>query len=64
MVAEIADRVVVMQQGRVVEQGARDDIIKRPEHPYTQMLVGSVPSMTPGHRAEIDEGEPRCRRKT
>jgi peptide/nickel transport system ATP-binding protein len=58
VVAEIADRVVVMQQGRVVEQGVRDDIIKRPEHPYTQMLVGSVPSMTPGHRAEIDEGDP------
>ena len=58
VVAEIADRVVVMQQGRVVEQGACDDIINRPKHPYTQMLVGSVPSMIPGHRAEIDEGEP------
>ena len=58
VVAEIADRVIVMQQGRVVEQGMCDDIIRRPQHPYTQMLVGSVPSMTPGHRAEIDEGAP------
>jgi peptide/nickel transport system ATP-binding protein len=58
VVAEIADRVVVMQQGRVVEQGSCDDIIKQPKHPYTQMLVGSVPSMVPGHRAEIDQGAP------
>ena len=58
VVAEIADRVVVMQQGRVVEQGACDDIIRRPQHPYTQMLVGSVPSMVPSHRAEIDEASP------
>ena len=58
VVAEIADRVVVMQHGRVVEQGPCEDIIRRPQHPYTQMLVGSVPSMVPGHRAEIDEDAP------
>jgi len=58
VVAEIADRVVVMQHGRVVEQGSRDEIIRSPRHPYTQMLVGSVPSMVPGHRAEVDEGMP------
>ncbi len=58
VVAEIADRVVVMQRGRVVEQGPCADIIQRPKHPYTQMLVGSVPSMVPGHRAEIDENDP------
>lgn len=58
VVAEIADRVVVMQRGRVVEQGSCDDVIQRPKHPYTQMLVGSVPSMVPGHRAEIDRDAP------
>jgi len=58
VVAEIADRVVVMQHGRVVEQGPCQDIIRRPQHAYTQMLVGSVPSMVPGHRAEIDENAP------
>ncbi|MGI9435973.1 MAG: ABC transporter ATP-binding protein [Geminicoccaceae bacterium] len=58
VVAEIADRVVVMQQGLVVEQGACRDIIERPEHAYTKMLVGSVPSMVPSHRAEIDKTAP------
>ena len=54
VVAEIADRVVVMQHGQIVEQGTRDEILTRPQHPYTKMLIGSVPSMEPSHRAEID----------
>ena len=58
VVADIADRVIVMQHGRIVEQGTRDEIIRRPRHDYTKMLIGSVPSMTPGHRAEIDAGQP------
>ncbi len=58
VVAEIADRVVVMQQGRVVEQGPCREIIEAPRHPYTQMLVSSVPSMVPSHRAEIDQTVP------
>lgn len=58
VVAEIADRVIVMQQGRIVEQGTRDEIIMRPQHPYTKMLINSVPSLEPGHRADIDQTEP------
>ena len=58
VVADIADRVVVMQHGKIVEQGTRDEIISHPRHPYTRMLIGSVPSMTPGHRAEIETGAP------
>jgi peptide/nickel transport system ATP-binding protein len=58
VVAEIADRVVVMQHGRIVEQGTRDEIILRPQHRYTRMLIGSVPSMVPGHRADIDATRP------
>jgi peptide/nickel transport system ATP-binding protein len=54
VVAEIAARVVVMQHGQIVEQGTRDEILTRPQHPYTKMLIGSVPSMEPSHRAEID----------
>ena len=51
VVAEIADRVVVMQNGLVVEQGTRDKILHSPEHPYTQMLIGSVPSLEPPDRS-------------
>ncbi len=53
VVSEIADRVVVMQSGRVVEQGAREDILTRPREAYTQMLIGAVPSLTPPPRAPV-----------
>ncbi|MGI9490396.1 MAG: dipeptide ABC transporter ATP-binding protein [Geminicoccaceae bacterium] len=50
VVAEIADRVVVMQNGYVVEAGAASRVLTEPEHPYTQMLIGSVPSLIPKTR--------------
>lgn len=50
VVADIADRVVVMQHGRIVEQGPVAEILGNPQHPYTQMLIGAVPSMTPPER--------------
>ncbi len=42
VVAEIADRVVVMEKGLVVEQGAAEQILRRPEHPYTKMAFERV----------------------
>ena len=50
VVAEIAHRVVVMQKGRVVETGSKEEILSRPQEPYTRMLIGSVPSLTPPTR--------------
>ncbi|MGI9515157.1 MAG: ABC transporter ATP-binding protein [Anderseniella sp.] len=58
VVAEIADRVVVMQNGKVVEQGTAKQVLTRPREPYTKMLIGSVPSLTPPKRKPITEGEP------
>jgi peptide/nickel transport system ATP-binding protein len=52
VVAEIADRVAVMQRGRLVEEGPRDQVLRRPEHPYTRMLIQAVPALEPRHRAE------------
>jgi peptide/nickel transport system ATP-binding protein/oligopeptide transport system ATP-binding protein len=43
VVADIADRVLVMYAGRLVEQGTVDDIFYDPQHPYTWGLLGSVP---------------------
>jgi peptide/nickel transport system ATP-binding protein len=43
VVADIADRVVVMYAGHVVETGVVDDVFARPQHPYTNGLLGSVP---------------------
>ncbi|MGL4962051.1 MAG: ABC transporter ATP-binding protein [Inquilinus sp.] len=48
MVAELADRVVVMYAGRVVETGPVRDILLRPKHPYTRGLLASRP--VPGQR--------------
>ena len=42
VVADIADRVVVMYAGRVVEQGTLDDLFYDPQHPYTWGLLGSI----------------------
>ena len=43
LVHHIADRVLVLNQGRVVEQGAVDDVFLRPTHDYTRMLLAAVP---------------------
>ncbi|WP_439575163.1 ABC transporter ATP-binding protein [Phreatobacter sp.] len=45
VVAEIADRVAVMQHGLVVEQGPADEILNRPKHPYTKQLIAAVPPL-------------------
>ena len=48
VVADLADDVVVMYGGRIVERGGIDDIYYRPEMPYTLGLLGSVPRMSAG----------------
>lgn len=44
VVAGLADTVSVMYAGRIVEQGAVDDVLERPRHPYTHGLISSAPS--------------------
>jgi peptide/nickel transport system ATP-binding protein len=46
-VRAIADEVVVMKDGNVVEQGIKSKMFKPPHHPYTELLLGSVPEMDP-----------------
>jgi peptide/nickel transport system ATP-binding protein len=46
VVAEIADRVAVMQHGLVVEQGPAPQVLNAPTHPYTRALVAAVPPLT------------------
>ncbi|WPB56321.1 ABC transporter ATP-binding protein [Xylophilus sp. GOD-11R] len=43
VVAEIADRVVVMQAGRIVEQGKAAEVLSNPQHPYTRRLLDARP---------------------
>ena len=47
VVADIADRVAVMQHGRLVEAGPASSVLNAPEHPYTQSLIAAVPSLVP-----------------
>ena len=47
VVAEIADRVAVMQWGKIVEQGDAKTVLQNPQHAYTRMLIAAVPSFTP-----------------
>ncbi|EGJ20293.1 ABC transporter related protein [Cereibacter sphaeroides WS8N] len=48
VVRAIADRVVVMQHGRIVEQGEKDRVFAPPHEPYTERLLASVPDMAVG----------------
>ncbi|GGP15169.1 ABC transporter ATP-binding protein [Oceanobacillus neutriphilus] len=45
VVAKIADRIIVMYAGKIIESGSKRDIFYRPEHPYTQGLLNSVPRL-------------------
>jgi peptide/nickel transport system ATP-binding protein len=47
VVAEIADRVAVMQHGGLVEFGEAKQVLNAPQHPYTRSLIAAVPSLTP-----------------
>ncbi|UHD45980.1 ABC transporter ATP-binding protein [Aureimonas altamirensis] len=46
VVAEIADSVIVMEKGRIVEQGSAETVLKSPSHAYTRRLIAAVPSLT------------------
>ncbi|MDQ8018593.1 MAG: ABC transporter ATP-binding protein [Bordetella sp.] len=57
-VAEMADRVIVMYAGRVIEQGTTEEVLGSPQHPYTQGLIACLPelgSSQHGERRELAE---------
>ena len=53
VVRHLADRVVVMYLGRVVETGPTAEIYARPNHPYTEALIAEVPRVESRHRAYV-----------
>jgi oligopeptide/dipeptide ABC transporter ATP-binding protein len=73
VVAESADDIVVMYGGQVVEQAAVNDLFDRPEHPYTEALLGALPQIEgegirtgrltaiPGRPPDLKSLPPACR---
>jgi oligopeptide/dipeptide ABC transporter ATP-binding protein len=45
VIAEVADQVAVMYAGQIVEQASGEDLFDRPEHPYTEALLGALPEL-------------------
>jgi oligopeptide transport system ATP-binding protein len=60
VIAGLADRVMVMYAGAIAEEGAVRDIFKRPQHPYTEGLLRSMPRLneTGTHRLQTIGGQP------
>ncbi len=64
VVAEIADRVVVLQHGKQVEAGEKNQVLTAPREDYTKMLIASVPSIEPPELRQIHAGAPLLDVKT
>ncbi|RIK15131.1 MAG: glutathione ABC transporter ATP-binding protein [Acidobacteria bacterium] len=65
VVADMADRVAVMFKGEIVERGTVEEVLLRPQHEYTKMLLGSVPRMGAGRgqmgisvKEDVDQDAP------
>lgn len=58
VVAEIADEVVVLQLGRMIEKGDKHAVLGRPREPYTKMLLDAVPELAPRSRPPIVDNFP------
>ena len=60
VVADIADRVLVLQKGDVVETGSAEEVLSDPKHPYTMALLAAVPTGPPPDREEVDSDPVAC----
>jgi peptide/nickel transport system ATP-binding protein len=61
VVAEIADQVVVLELGHMIEQGDKHEVLTRPSQPYTRMLLDAVPELSLRKRQPLPEADPLLR---
>lgn len=54
VVAQVSDRIAVMRDGRIVESGPADELLRSPSHPYTKELLAAVPGDRSNHSATED----------
>lgn len=57
----MSDRILVMYAGKIIESGSRDEILRQPLHPYTEMLLKAVPKVSrraSGRLQDVSSGEP------
>lgn len=57
VVADIADRIAVLQHGVLVEEDSAETVLRKPSHPYTTKLIAAVPSLVPPERAKAEPKE-------
>lgn len=58
-VAGVTDRLIVLYRGQVVEEGPTAEVLRRPEHPYSRLLVGSAPTLRRGAVDRVEREELR-----
>ena len=56
VVRYISDRIGVMYAGELVEYGEKQQIFENPRHPYTKLLISSIPSTNPEEKKEVEDG--------
>ena len=59
VVAKVADRVAVMYAGRIIEEGPTQDVLRSPQHPYTQGLLAASPTIVRGQLIPIPGAVPQ-----
>ena len=59
IVRHMTDRVLVMQRGRIVEEGPTGSVFREPRHPYTRLLLESIPRLRPSGVAQVEQHDRR-----
>jgi len=54
VIHHVSDRVVVMKDGRIVEHGAAETVLREPRHPYTKQLLTALPELPGAEQADYD----------